>query len=137
MWHGSLALSGRRARLSRRARSRVKTGPCTIQIYVYARRGGIRTCALTALTHEASGEVAFAYLVGARARCVYETHARAYVCILSETTYTTGVQQTRPVFRVKRERSEREGEREKETEGERESKTPRARRTEEGGEKVG
>lgn len=44
------------------------------------------------------------------------------------------MQQTRPVFRVKRERSEREGEREKETEGERESKTPRARRTEEGGE---
>lgn len=40
------------------------------------------------------------------------------------------MQQTRPVFRVKRERSERE----KEIEGERESKTPRARRTEEGGE---
>lgn len=90
---------------------------------------GIRTCALTALTRRSDGEVAFVpWWVRARARdaCMRTTHVRIYV-FLSETTYTTGVQQTRPVFRVKRERSEREGEREKETGRERGRVRHRAR----------
>lgn len=70
----------------------------------------------------------------ARARCVYETtHVRMYVFLVRRLYHRRATDQT-GIQSQKRERSEREGEREKEIEGERESKTPRARRTEEGGE---
>lgn len=70
----------------------------------------------------------------ARARCVYETtHVRIYVFLVRRLYHRRATDQT-GIQSQKRERSEREGEREKEIEGKRESKTPRARRTEEGGE---
>lgn len=91
-----------RRRAARGARSRVRTGPCTIQIYVYAARD-VRALTGT-LSRVERREVAFVlYLLRDRPSgqadqadrgphtYVSPFRARTCVCILSEATYTTSV----------------------------------------------
>lgn len=113
MWHGSLL-----ALCPRGARSRVRTGPCTIRIYVYATREGerIRVCmcvyvlvrerereryvrALTARSRMRGGKKSLSYLraTNRRDRGPYVspfscTHVRACVSLSArdEGLHTTG-----------------------------------------------
>lgn len=111
------------ARAARGARSRVRTGPCTIQIYVYG--GGRCTCINRhSLTHREERSRLRVYTFSDRDRpagqptdrpgappgtYVSPFRARTCVCILSEATYTTSARQPGPVFRasLKGERSEK------------------------------
>lgn len=128
VWHGSLALSGRRT--ARGARVRVSRLVHAPSKSMYTRGGGICTCALTALTRS-NGEVALVPSWSVQILVCVRACARAHIrvkpcscthvriCILSETTIPQAC--NRPDrYSESKERGVKEREREKERKSERE-----------------